>query len=102
VKVRFSAQAERELREIGAWIARESPEHAVRFILALRQTARQIGGAPRGFPLIERYAAKGIRRRAHGNYLIFYRVEGSQIVILHIIHGARDYAALLGAEFGEG
>jgi len=100
VRVRFAAQAERELREIGAWIARDSPEHAVRFIKAIRQTARRIGDAPNGFPIVARYAARGIRRRAHGNYLLFFRVEASQVVILRIIHGARDYTALLDQEYG--
>ena len=43
---------------------------------------------------MERYAASGVRRRVHGNYLIVYRVQDRRVV-LHILHGARDYAAVL-------
>lgn len=36
-----------------------------------------------------------MRHRVHGNYLIFYRVETEAVVVLHILHGAMDYAGLL-------
>ena len=37
----------------------------------------------------------GVRRRLHGNYLIFYRIEADRLVVLHVLHGARDYGAIL-------
>jgi plasmid stabilization system protein ParE len=37
----------------------------------------------------------GIRRRPHGNYLIFYRVRESIVDVLHILHGARNYETIL-------
>lgn len=43
----------------------------------------------------DRYERHGIRRRVHGNYLIFYRVETAKVVIVHILHGAIDYGAIL-------
>ena len=36
-----------------------------------------------------------IRRRPAGDYLIFYRIEDDQIEVLHVLHGARDYEAIL-------
>jgi toxin ParE1/3/4 len=36
-----------------------------------------------------------IRKRVHGDYLIFYRVRGRQVEIVRILHGARDWNALL-------
>jgi len=50
---------------------------------------------PERFPLVPRYDSEGVRHRAMGNYLIFYRVESGEVVILHVLHGARDYSALL-------
>lgn len=38
---------------------------------------------------------RGVRRRPHGNYLIFYRVTPESVEVLHILHGARDYEAVL-------
>jgi len=37
----------------------------------------------------------GVRRRGHGNYLIFYRVDLEKVVIIHILHGAQDYGTIL-------
>ena len=42
-----------------------------------------------------RHAHLGVRRRVHGAYLIFYRIEKEAVVIIHILHGSRDYEALL-------
>lgn len=51
-------------------------------------------------PWCPRYERRGIRRRVHGNYVIFYRVETAKVVIVHILHGAIDYGAILfGDEF---
>jgi plasmid stabilization system protein ParE len=61
----------------------------------LRAKAQQLGDMPRTFPLVPRYEHHGIRRRPFGEYLIFYRVEEDRVAIVHILHGARDYEALL-------
>ena len=49
---------------------------------------------PRAFSLVPRHEKYGIRRRVFGNYLIFYRIDAEQITVLHILHGAMDYASL--------
>jgi toxin ParE1/3/4 len=36
-----------------------------------------------------------LRRAVHGNYLIFYRVDPDHVVVVHVLHGARDYDAIL-------
>jgi plasmid stabilization system protein ParE len=37
----------------------------------------------------------GVRRRPVGDYLIFYRVAADRVEVVHVLHGARDYEALL-------
>ena len=36
-----------------------------------------------------------LRRRVHGNYQIFYRVTDDLVFVVRVLHGARDYEALL-------
>lgn len=36
-----------------------------------------------------------MREGQYGRYLIFYRVEDETVQILHILHGAMDYEAIL-------
>ena len=31
----------------------------------------------------------------HGNYLVFYRVEVDHVTVLHVLHGAMDYAEVV-------
>ena len=93
--VRFTGEAERDLEEIGDHIAIDDPYVALRFVRALRGRCMALGDFPNRFPLVERYESGGLRRCHHGNYLIFYRVEADAVVILHVLHGARDYPEIL-------
>ena len=95
MRVVFTETAEAELEEIGDYIAKDNPRRAVTFVQELRTTALRLGGMPRAFPLIPRYEQHGIRRRPSGNYLIFYCLEDDRLTVLHVLHGARDYEALL-------
>jgi toxin ParE1/3/4 len=95
MKVIFTAEAKAGLREIALYIARDNKVRALSFVRELRVRAQQLGDMPLAFPLVPRYAHHGIRRRTFRDYLIFYRVEPDRIVIVHILHGARDYQALL-------
>lgn len=93
--VDFTDEAERDLEAIGDHIALDNPERAGSFIRELRERCRSLADMPARFPLVDRYAASGIRRCLHGGYLIFYRIEPERVVVLHILHGARDYGAML-------
>jgi toxin ParE1/3/4 len=44
---------------------------------------------------LELRRADGIPRRVHCNYLIFYRIRIDMVEILHVIHGACDYAQIV-------
>ena len=84
-----------DLRNIALYIARDSRTRARTFIAELRAQAQKIGDAPHGYPLVPLYEASGVRRRPYGNYLLFYRVCDGEVSILHILHAAMDYEAIL-------
>ena len=95
MKVRITAEAERDLEGIGDYIAQDNLQRALSFIEELREKCLSLGDAPLAFPLVPRYENHGVRRRVHGSYLIFYRIEAKQVVVLHVLHGAMDYAGIL-------
>jgi plasmid stabilization system protein ParE len=99
--VAISAEAERDLEAIGDYIAADNPARAISFIVDLRAKCLDLASMPRRFPLVARYEAEGVRRRAHGNYLIFYRTGRERIVVLHVLHGATDYATILFPDGGD-
>lgn len=94
----FSREAENELEQIADYIAQHNPQRALSFIRELRSKCEDLVDSPNSAALIPRHEHHGIRRRVHGNDLIFYRVDIAKVVIIHILHGATDYGAIL---FGE-
>jgi plasmid stabilization system protein ParE len=93
--VHISAEAEDDLDAIGDFIAQDNPSRALSFVLELRATCLGLAELPERFPLVAGYEVQGIRRRVHGNYLIFYRIEPEKLVVLHVLHGARDYMPII-------
>jgi plasmid stabilization system protein ParE len=98
VKLVFSNEAKQDLIEIGDQIAADSPKRAAAFVKAPRTSALKLAQRPKAFAIVPRYAHLGIRRHVHGNYLIFYRINDDRVSIIRILHGARDYDALLGVD----
>ena len=87
--------AEADLQRIGDIIAENNPVRAVTFARELRQRCESLAHTPRRFPLVPRYEHTGVRRAVHGNYLIFYRVGTESVEVVHILHGAMNYEAVL-------
>lgn len=96
MKVRITAEAQSNLEGIADYIAQDNPLRALTLVQELRDKCLSLADAPLAFPLVPRYERFGVRRRVHGSYLIFYRVEAEGVVVvLHILHGATGYAGLL-------
>lgn len=93
--VELSVEAEDDLERIGDHIARDNPARAISFLGELRAKCLGLANFPERFALVPRYEDHGLRHRAHGNHLVFYRVETEKVVVIHILHGAMDYAAIL-------
>ena len=94
---RLSPQAELDLDDIWYYIAKQSAsiEIANRAIDTITDRLYVIAS----FPHIGRSReALGLSCRAMpvGEYVIVYRVEGSDVLALRIVHGRRDLHALFG------
>ncbi len=95
MKVVFSHEVYTDLDAIKRYISRDKPRRAVSFVNELIDAAVQIGEAPQAFALVPRYARQGLRLKPYGKYLIFYRIDGDGVGIVHILHGAMDYHSIL-------
>lgn len=94
MRVRLMPDAERDLVEIIDWIAKDNPARAVSFAQELKDKCLELEHS-RGYPFVPRYERRGVRRKVHRDYLIFYRVEKSHVAVLRVLHGGRDYVPLL-------
>ncbi|CAN7703961.1 type II toxin-antitoxin system RelE/ParE family toxin [Variovorax paradoxus] len=95
MKVRLSAEARQDLVAIADYIARDNPARALSFVQELTDKCASLATMPLSYPIVPRYEARGLRRRVHGNYQIFYRVTDDLVLVVRVLHGARDYEALL-------
>jgi toxin ParE1/3/4 len=91
----ITSAAEADLEAIGDWIGEDNPARALTFVQELRHRCETLIDAPRGYALIPRFEHLGVRRRPYRDYLIFYRIVGATIEVLHVLHGARSYEAIL-------
>jgi toxin ParE1/3/4 len=98
MRVELTVEAEQDLRNIALHIAESGVETAARFVGKLRDACAGLSSFPNRFALVPRYEHLGVRHRVVGHFLIFYRVEKNRVIVLHIRHGAMDYADLLKME----
>jgi toxin ParE1/3/4 len=92
--VEFSREAIQDLEAIGDWIAQENPDRAYQFVRELRVDCESLSDFPERYAMFKTIDIGDIRRKPHGNYLIFYVVGQSIVSISRILHGAQDYADL--------
>lgn len=85
--------AERDIEDIGDYIARDNPRRALSFITELRGQCAKIARTPQ----IYRSRAElgvNIRSCAHGNYVILFHVGSEELRVVRVLHGAMDIEAI--------
>jgi plasmid stabilization system protein ParE len=95
MKVRLSQAALEDLRSIARWIASDRPNAARKIAKNLRAACLALGDTPRAYEILDEKRSPAIRRRPFSRYLICYRIEDSQIVVVRILDGARNIEPLL-------
>jgi toxin ParE1/3/4 len=95
---RVAPRAERDLDDIWLYVAKESASVEIANLLIDTITERFLLVA--GFPYLGRSRedefGAGYRSLAVGEYVIIYRVESTDVLILRVVHGRRDLEALFG------
>ena len=94
----ISEEAERDIGDIGDWMAQFSPRLAAKFTDDIGIEFASLREMPDRFAKVRRH--ENLRRKVFGNYLIFYRVSDAAVEIIHILHGAMDYERILFPEDG--
>lgn len=93
-RIRRTRQAEADLIDIWVSIAADDPIAADRMLDRLEQRCLALARHPRlgrGRPDI----GAGARCLVERPYLILYRIAGSHVAIVRVVHGARELSELL-------
>ena len=92
---RVTALAERDLADIGDYIALENRTRAASFVVEIEARFAEIATRPNIYRLRDE-VLPDIRAANHGRYLIYFRCEAKgDVVFLRVLHSARDQAGVL-------
>lgn len=96
-EARLLPEAEAELDEIWLYAARESAsiEIANRLIDSITERFWLLAQHPQIGRRRDADLRPGLRSFSVGAYVIIYRIEGDDVLILHVMRGSRDIAGLL-------
>jgi toxin ParE1/3/4 len=92
--VETTPEADRDLDEIWATIAADSPTQADKFIDRLTERFVTVARMPRG-GRARPELAKGLRSFAFRGYVIFYSITADGVLIERVLHGARDVTLII-------
>ncbi|MFA5970633.1 MAG: type II toxin-antitoxin system RelE/ParE family toxin [Sphingomonas sp.] len=94
MRFRITVPAERDLAEIGDYIALDNKARARSFIAEIEARFVEIAKQPTLYRLRDEIMP-GFRAAAHGRYLIYFRCDDSEVVFMRVLHGARNQSDTL-------
>ena len=90
------------MAEIWEYIAQDKPDAAAAFLLRLEEQIGTLERFPERCPLVPENELLGTayRHLPYGNYRTIFKIVGSRVIILRVLHGARllDTGILEGVE----
>jgi toxin ParE1/3/4 len=89
MRVRWSGRALHDLRSIAAYISKDNPTAARRWVARLRERAQKIIPFPHAGRRVPEYERDDVREVFLGNYRIIYRIFPDLIEILTVFEGHR-------------
>lgn len=92
-RVRQTATARRDVREIWDYIARDNPDAADRLVRSFNETLGRISDQP-GIGRTREDLSPRLHSFPVGNYLLFYRAASDGIELIRVLHGRRDIPAI--------
>jgi toxin ParE1/3/4 len=90
-----------DLDQLAAYIQRDSPDAAIRFLAAAERTFLRLAAMPelgerQEFGRRELAGLRVWQVEGFENYVIFYRTADGGIEVLRVLHAARDVSAIFG------
>jgi toxin ParE1/3/4 len=86
----YSSEAERDIRQITQYIARDNVTAALAWIGELEATCRLLATQPASGGRVDAARFAETRRHVVGSYLIYYLPVDDGIGVVRVVHGARD------------
>lgn len=93
-QVKFTQRSLQDLSDIRDFIKQDSPENAERFVQRLEGQCLKLSLHPYVGRLRTDVPGR-LRSIAFGRYVIFYKPVGGTVIVVAVVHGARDISRAL-------
>lgn len=93
MKVYWTDTARDHLTAIHAYIAKNSPQYAVRVVDRITKRSQQIATFPLSGRPVPEFELEQIREVLEGAYRIIYYIRPDQVDVLAVIHATRNIEA---------
>jgi toxin ParE1/3/4 len=89
-EIRWSLRSADDLRDVEDFIARDSPLHAVRTIDQIVESVEPLASFPLMGRVVPEFERDDLRELIYGSYRIVYLLREFDVLVVRVIHGARD------------
>ncbi len=97
-QVRWTLRAAQDIQDLESYIAADSPLHASRFCDRLVDAGDGLSANPRLGRMVPEFRRQSLREIFYGAYRVVYLFRGDDVIILRVVHGARDLRSLIRRE----
>lgn len=97
-QIRWSLTASTDLQEIEDFIARDSVFHAVTFVDCIVESTATLLKTPHIGRVVPEFNRQDLREVIFRGYRIVYLVQNDEVLILRVVHGARNLRGLIQRE----
>ena len=97
-QIRWSLTASADLQEIEDFIARDSVFHAVTFVDCIVESTATLLKTPHIGRVVPEFNRQDLREVIFRGYRIVYLVQNDEVLILRVVHGARNLHGLIQRE----
>jgi toxin ParE1/3/4 len=94
LKLRYTIRAQTDLSEIFTYLNTRDKQAAMRVINAIERSARILATHPFTGRQTD-FSNTRIKPIPNSPYLLFYQVTGNDLIILRVLHSARDWPEIL-------
>jgi plasmid stabilization system protein ParE len=97
-QVRWSLTSGNDLQGIEDFIARDSVLHAIAFVDRIVESTETLLRSPQIGRVVPEFNQQNLREVIFRGYRIVYLLQDNEVIILRVVHGARDLLALVRSE----
>ena len=91
VKIVWSENALQDIEQISEFISKDSSDRAALFVSRLIDATEKLSQYPNSGRVIPEVKKDEYREVIYGAYRIMYKLEAKEVLILAVIHSARDW-----------